>query len=191
VTAVPATAADRDRVVETFVAAFADDPAVRFFFPDDDSYAGYAATFAGVMFDQRLASGTVWVVEGGAAVAMWDPPVRAADEPPLPFPADVRARLKAYHHGVHAALPTGPHWYLGVLATHPAHAGRRLGRTVMRAGLDRAAADGLPAYLETSTAKNVAIYRSAGWQVVKELPVASTATVDVFILRNDPVIARP
>jgi hypothetical protein len=31
----------------------------------------------------------------------------------------------------------------------------------------------------------------AGWQVVKELPAASTATVDVFVLRNDPVTARP
>jgi hypothetical protein len=32
---VVATPADRERVVDTFVAAFAADPALRYFFPDD------------------------------------------------------------------------------------------------------------------------------------------------------------
>jgi GNAT superfamily N-acetyltransferase len=182
----PALPGDRGRVIDTFVAAFAADPAVRYFFPDEDTYARHAGAFAAGMFDKRLATGTVWVAEDGAAVAMWDPPVRAPGGDPPPFPADVRARLDAYNRAVHAVMDTEPHWYLGVLATHPAHAGRRLGRAVMRPGLDRAAAERLPGFLETSTARNVAVYRNAGWEVVKELPAAATGTVDVFIMRNDP-----
>ncbi|MFG1884452.1 GNAT family N-acetyltransferase [Micromonospora sp. NPDC049102] len=60
-------------------------------------------------------------------------------------------------------------WYLGVLGTHPDSAGRGWGRAVMRAGLARAAADGLPAILETSKPANVELYRRAGWEVVGSL----------------------
>ena len=66
---------------------------------------------------------------------------------------------------VHHLLPPTPHWYLGVLATDPAHAGRRWGRAVMEHGLARAAAEGLPAYLETATESNVDLYRRSGWEV--------------------------
>ena len=61
-----ATPADRDRVITTVVAAFVDDPAFRYFFPDDATYAGHAADFAGYLFDKRVRHGSVWLVEGGA-----------------------------------------------------------------------------------------------------------------------------
>jgi hypothetical protein len=69
---------------------------------------------------------------------------------------------------------------LGVLATHPDHAGRRLGRTVMQPGLECAQADGVPAYLETATARNVGIYERAGWEVTNQLIVEG---LDVWIMR--------
>ncbi|MET8529396.1 GNAT family N-acetyltransferase [Micromonospora sp. NPDC005172] len=82
---------------------------------------------------------------------------------------DVLARVQGYDDAVHAALPTYPFWYLGVLGTHPDSAGRGWGRAVMRAGLARAAADGLPAILETSKPANVKLYRRVGWEVVGSL----------------------
>jgi hypothetical protein len=39
----------------------------------------------------------------------------------------------------------------------------------MSAGLRRAAADSLPAVLETSNPANVEVYRRAGWAVVRTL----------------------
>nr|WP_238342505.1 GNAT family N-acetyltransferase [Actinopolymorpha rutila] len=83
------------------------------------------------------------------------------------LPAEVRARVRAYDEAVHAALPTTPFWYLGVLGTHPDSAGRGFGHAVMNAGLRRAAKDGLPAVLETSNPANVEMYRRAGWQVAR------------------------
>ncbi|MEU4564687.1 GNAT family N-acetyltransferase [Actinoplanes sp. NPDC023936] len=80
-------------------------------------------------------------------------------------PAEL-ARMRAYDDAVHAALPAYPFWYLGVLGTHPDWTGRRWGHAVMAAGLRRAAEDGLPAILETSTPGNVEMYRRAGWQVI-------------------------
>ena len=98
------------------------------------------------------------------------------------YPADVQARVQSYDDAVHDALPAFPFWYLGVLGTHPDNAGRGWGRAVMRAGLDRAAADGLPAILETSNPGNVELYRRAGWEVVGFLP----EPVPTWIMQQPP-----
>ncbi|MGW3888347.1 GNAT family N-acetyltransferase [Micromonospora chokoriensis] len=169
-----ATPADREAVVGTLVAAFVQDPILRHLFPDEDTYPRYAAAFFGNLFDKRVHRSSIWTIGGGASVAVWEPPAglpAAAHGSPevSPYPPDVRARVQGYDDTVHAALPTYPFWYLGVLGTHPDSAGRGWGRAVMRAGLDRAAADGLPAILETSKPGNVELYRRAGWEVVGSL----------------------
>ncbi|SCE99442.1 Acetyltransferase (GNAT) family protein [Micromonospora coriariae] len=183
-----ATSADRDAVVGSLVAAFVKDPVLRYLFPDEDTYPRYAAAFFGHLFDKRVHRSSIWTIGGGASVAIWEPPA----EPPTPgdgspdsgfaahFPADVLARVQGYDRAVHAALPALPFWYLGVLGTHPDSAGRGWGRAVMRAGLDRAAADGLPAILETSNPANVELYRRAGWEVVDSL----SEPVPTWIMRQ-------
>ncbi|AEB43812.1 MULTISPECIES: GNAT family N-acetyltransferase [Micromonospora] len=165
-----ATAADRPQVVSALVAAFADDPVLRHLFPDPQDYPRLAAVFFGHLFDKRVGLGTVWTIGPGASTAVWQPPSggdpTSTDLLETHLPADALARTRAYDHAVHAALPAEPFWYLGVLGTRPDSAGRGLGRAVMAAGLRRAAADGLPAILETSNPANVEFYRRAGWQVV-------------------------
>lgn len=195
---VTATRAERDRVIATVVAAFHDDPAFRYFFRDPATFVAQAAAFAAYLFDRRVDRATVWTIAGGAAVAMWDAPtiepaagdgissgdlLAAAPGEGLlrGLSADALARLDAYDAAVHDALPTTPHWYLGVLATDPAHAGRRWGRAAMARGLAEAAGDHLPSYLETTKPANVALYERAGWEV------AETRTVDdlnVWIMRH-------
>jgi ribosomal protein S18 acetylase RimI-like enzyme len=179
---VRATPAARERVVDTVVAAFRNDPVFKFFFPDSASYDAEAAAFAANLFDRRVAHGTVWIVEGGAAVSMWDPPAGAGGDARKPeLSPRTLARLDAYNAAVHAALPATAHWYLGVLATHPEHTGRRWGHAVMAAGLQHAATAGLPAYLETTNPANLAMYRRAGWEVVASLTVQ---TVAVWIMKH-------
>jgi GNAT superfamily N-acetyltransferase len=174
-----ATEVDREGVVDTVVAAFANDPAFAYFFGDDPDAR---RTFAEYLFDLRANTASVWQIDGGASVAMWDPPSRP-DGSGLPdsLPTAARQRLRGYDKAVHGMFPKSPFWYLGVLATHPLHAGRRLGRAVMQPGLDRARADGVPAYLETATAGNVALYERSGWQVTQQLSVDG---LDVWILRQ-------
>lgn len=168
-----ASSSDRPRVLGSLVAAFAADPVLRHLFPDDATYPRYAAAFFGHLFDKRVERGTIWTVGQGASVAMWDAPAEVAapaeDTLADQLPADALARVHAYDEAVHAALPAGPFWYLGVLGTHPDHAGRRWGHAVMAAGLRRAADDGLPAVLETSNPGNVEVYRRAGFDVVQEV----------------------
>jgi ribosomal protein S18 acetylase RimI-like enzyme len=174
-----ATPADREPVISSLVAAFVSDPVLRHLFPDEASYPGHAAAFFGELFDKRVRRGTVWTIGRGASVAMWDAP-EAGDAPaevPGPdtlaaqLPADAVARVEAYDLAVHDALPRAPFWYLGVLGTHPDHAGRRWGHALMSSGLRRAAEAGLPAVLETSNPANVEVYRRAGWEVAATVPV--------------------
>ena len=185
-----ATPADRDQVVQTVVAAFVADPAYRYFFPDDDTYDRYATTFTEYLFDKRVDLGTVWIAAGGAVAALWDPPQRQSrPELALELPTDVLARIDAYEAAVQPLLPTEPHWYLGVLATHPDHAGRRWGRAVMAAGVTTAHAEGLAAYLETTNPSNVDLYERAGWQVVGQAGNGGPTTW-VLVNRPHPVIGE-
>ncbi|GGM61631.1 GNAT family N-acetyltransferase [Dactylosporangium sucinum] len=174
-----ATPADRPAAVATFVAAFESDPAIRYFLPSPSTYESEASALAASLFDPRVTRGTVWLADGGAAVAMWDGPATARHgEPPA-----TDDRWGRYQSTVHAALPAFPHWYLGVLATDPAARGRRLGRTVMAEGLARADADGLPSYLETSNPANVEVYRSVGFEVEHDLRVDD---LPVWIMSRPP-----
>jgi ribosomal protein S18 acetylase RimI-like enzyme len=185
-----ATAADRAQVVDTVEAAFVRDPAFRYFLggPDDAGYPAFARAFAGLLFDKRVSSGSVWIVEGGRAVAMWDAPrtTTLSDEGVASAPygvlaADVQERLGAYDAVVDPIRPTSPHWYLGVLARHPETAGRGWGRAVMSAGLAAAASDGVDAYLETSSPGNVALYERAGWQVAGH---AQVSDLPIWVMRH-------
>ncbi|HEX6328617.1 MAG TPA: GNAT family N-acetyltransferase [Jiangellaceae bacterium] len=183
-----ATPEMRERVIDTVVAAFVSDPAFRYFFADDATFNIEAAAFAGHLFDQRVNRGTVWVVEDGAAVAMWDPPW-SGDGPAedgdgnsgLDVPAATLERLGRYDAVVAAALPATPHWYLGILATHPHYAGLGWGRLAMTAGLDRAAEAGLPAYLETTNERNVELYQRAGWRLIESSAVDD---LPIWVMRH-------
>jgi GNAT superfamily N-acetyltransferase len=183
----PATPADRDRVVDTVVAAFRADPAFRYFFPDDDTYPAHAAEFTRYLFDRRVLLGTVWVALDGAVTALWDPPAPAGDAGTVAapdLPAETLERIGRYDAAVHGMLPAEPHWYLGVLATRPDHAGQRLGRRLMAAGVTTAHAEGLPACLETTNPANVELYRREGWEVLDR--VRGGGVPDTWVLVNRP-----
>ena len=61
-----------------------------------------------------------------------------------------------------------PEWILDLLGVDPAAQGRGIGRALVQDGLTRAAADGLPVYLQTYRIENVAWYRTLGFEVVSE-----------------------
>ncbi len=61
-----------------------------------------------------------------------------------------------------------PHWYLAALGVEPSLRGRGHARTLLTAMLARLDDMGMPAYLETHTFRNVAMYERYGFRVVVE-----------------------
>src|SRR5690606_11831515 len=184
-----ATAVDRERVIATIVAAFRDDPTFRYLFREEHCFTEHATAFAAYLFDKRVHRNNIWLIADGAAVALWDPPEpgdHVAATASLDLPSDVLSRLDAYDKAVQDHLPSTPHWYLGVLAPHPQYAGRRWGRRVMAVGLERAAEDGVPAYLETTTPRNVDLYRRSGWEIAATL---RTGDLDIWVMLHRPGVA--
>lgn len=183
-----ATPADRSAVIDTVVAAFDRDPAFRWFFPTPSSWDRHVARFVGALFDSRVYQGSTWMSPEAEAVAMWVAPDADGHRPTLTgFDDESTSRLAAYGAATRDGLPTSPHWYLGVLATHPAHRGRSLGRTVMQEGLRAVGRSGLPAFLETTNPANVDLYERAGWRRSSQHAVDS---LTIWVFRHDGITSQ-
>jgi predicted GNAT family N-acyltransferase len=61
-----------------------------------------------------------------------------------------------------------PHWYLWVIGVEPACQGQGIGGMLLRAGLERAEASGLPCYLETTNPQDVPLYQKFGFTIASE-----------------------
>ena len=181
-----AVQADHARIVGTIVAAFDRDPAFRAFFGPGPEFAELATAYAMVQTERRASVGSVWLTADGDATALWTPPADTVALPASTFdpPAEAAARLHEYDTAVDAFLPVEPHWYLGILASHPSRRGQGLGRRVAEPGLAAARAAGVPAVLETTNPDNVPMYQRSGWRVTAELDVIG---LHVWVMQVDPV----
>jgi ribosomal protein S18 acetylase RimI-like enzyme len=195
-----ATIDDRDAVVATVVAAFANDPAFRFFFPDVDRYELQATRFVQYLFDKRVSHRTVWTTANCEAVALWSPPGNDPHAAPSHDVARMQAalheaiggeasnRLHLYDNAVRGSMPESePYWYLGVLGADPAYHGQGFGFAVMRAGMAHAQLHNGVSYLETTNPNNVAYYQRNGWEITNTIePVSDEMPLTVWIFRTTP-----
>lgn len=166
-----ATPEDRERVLDTVLAAFADDPAWAYI--TGGRYAAVSPHFAALLFDARVVDGTVWVTDDCRGVAMWSErtggPVdevhteRVWSTYRATVGEEAWSRLESYERAIAACAPPPPYWYLGVLATHPSAQGTGLATAVLQPGFTLADADGLDCWLETSVPANTEFYERRGF----------------------------
>jgi len=177
-----ATDADRDAVLDTISRAFFADPVWSWVFADETERRALYPQFWNFFLTAGLRNDAVQVVADGAAVTIWTPP--GAPE----LNADEDAELAAFFAArcgdrtdivleavgrIDRAHPKHePHWYLGVVATNPDHAGRRLGVGLIAHQLRAVDAQHLPAYLESSNPANLERYRRLGFEPRDEFPLA-------------------
>jgi ribosomal protein S18 acetylase RimI-like enzyme len=173
-----ATADDALSARVTAVRAFVDDPVMRWLHPDDEVFLAPGGEVLRGAFDGWLGLDEVWCTDDSAGVAVWIPPGRPdidfGPAPEGPLPPEVEALMGRYAI-IGAVLaehtPAEPHWYLQMLATHPDWQRQGIGAALMGSMFERAAAEGLPSYLETETIENVAYYRHHGFEVRSEWDV--------------------
>jgi GNAT superfamily N-acetyltransferase len=174
--------ADREHVLDTVTAAFAADPAWAFML--GEQYEQLAPLFAGALFDMRVDAGNVWVAQDARAVAMWEAPgesggaVAGSERIWARYIAAAGARVAERHALYNDALarasaPLPSHWYLGVLATHPAHQRQGLATSVLAPVLCEADASATPCCLETSTEANRRFYERRGFTQATDVPLAA------------------
>lgn len=135
--------------------------------------------------------------DGVCGVASWVPPGRyplPASAQALQSAAALRALIRtprAIPLGLRALAavervhPKEEHWYLALLSVDPKLQRSGVGTSLVEPALERADADGLPSYLETSNPVNLAWYGRFGFEVVDQLtPFGPTAPV--WTMRREP-----
>ena len=185
-----AVASDVDAIVDTVTAAFFDDPLWGPLFPDRALRAAQASqlwrrfvTSAAGRYPWTFVTGAVDAATVDAA-AVWVPPggteltadeIAGYDEFLAGFATRAVAdEIKAVGEVFDDAHPTEPHFYLSLLATNPDARGSGFGMDLVRDGLARIDALGMPAYLESSNpAANDSRYRSVGFEAIDELVMPS------------------
>ncbi|MGW1430851.1 GNAT family N-acetyltransferase [Streptomyces sp. NPDC002431] len=171
----PAVAEDAERIAATLTRAFDDDPMMAWFFPDERSRAAGLARYFTTIFTRQY--GPYGMCERtDDAAAFWVPPEAqdkvVPDATTLGELADVLGdRAELFREAVALAAehgPKEPHWYLAVVGADPAARGKGHGAALLRSGLERADAAGLPVYLESSKEANVPFYEHFGFTVLAE-----------------------
>jgi ribosomal protein S18 acetylase RimI-like enzyme len=161
----------RCATIATLVAAFADDPAVRRFWPGDIEYRRHFPGFLDAFGGRAFEAGVVDRDEAGRGAALWFPPGLEPDGEAIMAQLEASiapGRLGALSAGMMlqgSLHPEEPHWYLPWIGVRPEAQGKGVGSALLARGLARADADGLPAYLEATSRRNAALYARYGFEV--------------------------
>ena len=171
---------EEDRLLAPLLArAFQRDPQLSWLLGSSEASRRPLERFFEIHLNDAARYGAVDVADDDGSgqvigAALWMPPGRrypTALRQLATIPTYVRifgSRLTAAQRVLAATAkvhPTEPHWYLTVLGVEPREQGRGAGAALVRAGLARAGAAVVPAYLETNSEKNVAIYEHLGFEV--------------------------
>lgn len=157
--------------------AFQEEPVMAYIFPDPDVRRARLPSFFKVIATGDIASGACFQTVGGEACTIWRAPGHGQLsfvemlQQAWPWIASARTalgRALVYSHASDTKHPRGPHWYLHVAGCHPAAQGRGFGGAAIRAGLLLCERDGVPAYLETATESNLALYAAFGFAVTQD-----------------------
>jgi GNAT superfamily N-acetyltransferase len=178
---VQATRADLPALAADLSDAFPDDVMFDWFLrPDARRDAARLAFFEFIVANMAFGEGSIERPAVGGAAAIWLPfealkPTALLTElralPVLLHATGLArfSRLAAVREAMDRNHPMNrPHAYLMFLGVSRAAQGHGVGSRLLKVGLDRCDAAGMPAYLETQTERNLALYRRHGFEMISE-----------------------
>ena len=190
---VPAQPSDVPAIAALLARAYRDDPIFVHLVPGPDREGWIEREFL-VYDDIGARQGWLWTTPDLDGAAWWQPP---GDDPAVEE-AETRvrgsvwseapdggARYAAFWDMALGLAPDEPHWYLDHVGVEPRRQGRGIGGALIRHGLTLARGEGLPAWLETMNADNVALYERLGFRVTHQED-APEGGPHVWFMRADP-----
>lgn len=172
----------RDRVSDAaalLARAFHDDPMMAWVVPDTAERPRLLGRFFAASLRYAALFGRLDIAPGRDGAAAWLPPgdfrmtpLRMLRSGHLLLPFRVGsacwrrlARLNRYALMLHSRTVPEPHWYLYSVGVEPSRQRRGVGAGLLKFALERADADHLPCYLETSSESNLPLYERLGFKV--------------------------
>lgn len=179
-----------ESVATTVAASFADDPIWKWMYGFDEAIPVETGMgLARMLVAQSTPLDEIHTVSDCGAVALWSAPLTTKDA----SNEELRDSQSASYAAVFAEqmgerLPLGgklgeamrehrpeePHWYLGILGTHPDRQNQGLGSQVLQAMLAKSDSFGMPTFLESSNPRNYGFYQRHGYTELEELTVAGS-----------------
>lgn len=177
-----ASAAEFDGLVRTLSAAFQSEEAWSYIVPDPELRRIVTRRVFAIMIAADFRAGALFATARNEAVTLWRSPgsIKGSGidflRNLLPLMAALGVnigRALRVNHLIETHYPRQSVHYLHFAGCHPDHQGNGYGGAAIRAGLAVADRERVPAYLETATPGNVALYARLGFEVVAEWDVAS------------------
>jgi GNAT superfamily N-acetyltransferase len=174
---------EQNAAIGVITLAFSSDPMARWALPDPAMYLSVMPEIARAFGGNGFAHGTVHLVDGGLAAAMWLPPNVEPDSERLAeiteehVPKDRLDDMMHVFEKMNTFHPKEPCWYLPLIGVDPVCQGRGYGSALLRHALDRCDRDGLIAYLESSNPRNISLYLRHGFVVLGQIQEGSSPTL--------------
>lgn len=175
-----ATWADEKKIAALVGLAFAADPAVRWLLPDPYDYLKSNETYVRLSSGPAFDNSSAFIIGSMCGAALWLPPGIAVDRSPLaefnkqtidPALLDDHAASKKK---CCTYRPVEPHWYLTLIAVDPAKRGRGYGAALMSHALEIVDRDKRSAYLESTNAANLSLYKRFGFELLAEVRIGQS-----------------
>lgn len=181
--------ADEAQAIDTIVLAFATDPMARWSWPDPHRYLTAMPLLARAFGGRAFEHDSAWAIEECGGVALWLPPGVHPDEEALEalttqtMAASQQADANVIFEQMGRYHPSEPHWYLPLIGVDPTQQGRGFGGALLTHALERCDRDRLPAYLESSSPRNIPLYQRHGFEVMGAIQSGSSPTVTPMLRR--------
>jgi GNAT superfamily N-acetyltransferase len=178
-----AAPADIDDAAAALADAFADYAWTRWTVDADDHRARIFGLQRLVIERIALPYGEVWAAEDAhgeiVSSAIWMVPGSSVPDQVSEGAAAAQRELEGNRHDAsmraeaacESLRPAAPHYYLGAVGTRSANQRQGLATAVLAPVLERAAAERVMAFLETSEPTNVAFYEQLGFTITGEIDV--------------------